>query len=195
MLRTRSPWWLATIASLAACTPARAPGETVMKPLEERRARGILVRVIENSGKPVKPGRTFTMAEGFKLVEDARIGGTPYGIAYITGEEREAAGEQLPKYDPESALLRILRPADGAIVLVLHDLAYKFDARGDDDATSVTAEKTFERDVGDFLENVVATGAGQDKPRKSTPPASEEPAAKPTPTPGVDDANDGSPSP
>jgi hypothetical protein len=136
-----------------------------MKPLEERRARAIVARVIEESGKSPKPGRTFEMAGGYKLIEDARIGGSPYGIAYITEEEREAAGEQLPRYDPDSTVLRIVRPSDGAVVLVLHDLAYRFDARGDDNATAVTAEKTFERDVADFMVNVVATGAGRQKPK------------------------------
>lgn len=140
-----------------------------MKPLEERRARAIFARVIEASGRSAKPGRTFELADGFRLVEDVRIGDGPYGIVYVTEEEREAAGEQLPRYDPESSLLRIVRPSDGAILLVLHDVAYRFDARGDDTATAVTAEKTFERDVADFLENVVATGAGRPKAKRQGP--------------------------
>ncbi len=135
-----------------------------MRTLEERRARAVIERVVEEHGSMAKPGRTFELSNGFRLKEEVRIGEGPYGVAYITEEERAEAGRILPKYDPQNSALRVLHPSEDAIVLLLHDQAYRFDPSGGETATAVAAEKTFERDVSDFIVNVVATGAGRRKP-------------------------------
>jgi hypothetical protein len=156
--------WLFGLVLAVGCSGPKAPVNTERKPLEERRARAVIERVAEEHGSTAKPGRTFELSNGFRLMEEVRLGDGPYGVAYITAEERSEAGRALPKYDPENTALRVLHPSEDAIILVLHDEAYRFDPTGADLAdTAVTAEKTFERDVADFIVNVVATGAGRRK--------------------------------
>lgn len=165
---------LAASLALAACAPPAAPASVALKPLEERRAAAVIARVLEEHGAKPNKGRTFELGGGFRLKEEARVGEGPYGVAYVTAEERDEAAAQLPKYDPESTTLRILHPTPDAIVLVVHDLAYRFNPDGTDTATAVTAEKTLERDVADFMVNVVATGAGRKKAEKATAPRAAE---------------------
>jgi hypothetical protein len=125
----------------------------------------------------VEAGRSFDLGDGFVLREDVRIAGGPYGVAYITPEEREAAGKKLPRYNPESGALSISTPAEDAVVLILHDVAYRFDASGQSTTeTPVAAESAVSRDVGDFLVHVVVPGKGRPARRTETPPPGEKAA-------------------
>jgi len=148
----------------------------VLKSLEERRAQAAAARAVEAQGMRVEPGRSFDLGDGFVLKEDVRIAGGPYGIAYITPEERETAGKKLPRYNPDSGALALSTPAEDAVVLILHDSAYRFDASGQSTtATPVAAESAVARDVGDFLVHVVGPGKGRAARRPE--PASDEKAA------------------
>ncbi len=155
------PWGLLLVL---ACAPPTVPTTGELRPLEERRARAVIERVIGEHGSQPKSGRTFELSNGFILKEEVRIGDGPYGVAYITGEEQKSAADMLPKYDPENMALRLVHPSEQAIILILHEQAYRFDSAGGVTNTAVTAEKKFERDVSDFIVNVVATGAGRRKP-------------------------------
>ena len=57
-----------------ACAPAKGP-ETVLKPLEERRARAIIEDAIRRAGMEPTPPKVITLKrQEAKLSEDMRIG-------------------------------------------------------------------------------------------------------------------------
>jgi hypothetical protein len=135
-------------------------GDTELRPLEEHRARGIIEDAIVSNGmKPARP-RVVTVS-GKELTLDMAIEGRPYGVAYITRDEQQTLADVLPARDPESDQLRLVKGHDGAVVLVVWEVDYRFDQGSDHSATVVTAERKLKRDVSDFLIHVVKAGKGQ----------------------------------
>ena len=141
------------LACLPGCEDAKAP-VVIMRPLEERRVHGLIERVIGENGAAPRPGRSFEMGK-FTLREVARVGDSPYGVAYVTADDLKDAGNQVPPFEPDRTDLRLVRPDENAIVLVLYAEAYRYDVGEEHSATVVTAEKTLERDVSDFMVHVV----------------------------------------
>jgi hypothetical protein len=149
------------IAPVAACSGAQGPPDSVLKPLEERRARAIIEQgLLESGARPVAP-RTLNLADGSKLVEDMAIEGGTYGIAYITTTEESQMSPALPKRDPESDQLQLVRAGEDAIVLLLWEQNYRFDAGSEHTATALTAERKLKRDVEDFVLHYVQQGKRQ----------------------------------
>ncbi len=151
---------LPLVAALGAagCDDAKAPA-VVLKPLEERRAHAIIERVVNENGGRAHPGRDLNLG-GWTLREDAVVGDGPYGVAYLTDDEVKDSKGQIPPYEPERQELRLVRPGD-AIVLVLYADAYRYDVGEEHSATIVTAEKTMERDISDFIVHVVKMDKGR----------------------------------
>ncbi len=144
--------------SLMGCAGAQQ-GATQLKPLEERRARAIIEAAIVDSGaQPARP-RVVTVSTGATLTLDMAIEGGPYGVAYVTRDEQASLAGQLPARNPESDQLRVMRGAN-AIVLVVWEVDYRFDASAEHSATAVTAERKLKRDVSDFVNQFVNGGKG-----------------------------------
>jgi hypothetical protein len=144
-----------------ACSPAAGP-DTVLRPLEERRARAIIEEAIKAGGLAPTPPRIIKLrANDGELSEDMRIGEGPYAVAYITaGEEKKLAG-LIAARDPDTQDLRLEQGRDGEIVLIVWAQNYRFDQGHDHTATAVTAERKLRRDVADFIEHVVKPGKGR----------------------------------
>lgn len=134
--------------------------DTQLKPLEERRARAVIEMAIVDSGaQPARP--RVVMVEGKEIALDMAIAGGPYGVAYITRSEQAALAGVLPPRDPQSDQLRLVRGANGEVVLVVWEVDYRFDEGREHSATAVTAERKLKRDVSDFVTHVVKPGKGQ----------------------------------
>lgn len=163
MRRRRLVLGLSAVAGLAfvGCGPPETPASRVLRPLEVRRARAIIEHELQRAGSPARPGRSFELEHGYRLREDAQIGAGPYGIAYVSREEAALAGPALPKRDAEATKLRLLRPTSDAIVLLLFQDSYRYDAGDEVTAPVIAAEKMLARDVADFLVHVVKMGASR----------------------------------
>ena len=129
-----------------------------MRTLDETRTRSLITEAIRAAGyRPAAP-REHPLPGAKKLRADIRLEGTPYGIAYVTKAEAAALDTSLPAYQMDAEQLRLLRPSEGAIVLVLYAEAYRYDI-GQTHATNVTtAENKLKRDVSDFVHHVVKPG-------------------------------------
>ena len=148
-------------AQFLGCAGAQQ-GATQLKPLEERRARAIIESaIVDNGSQPARP-RIITIANsGAELTLDMAIEGGPYGVAYVTREEQQRLAGKLPPRDPESDQLRLVKGQDGAVVLVVWEVDYRFDESTEHTATAITAERKLKRDVSDFVNHVVKPGKGQ----------------------------------
>jgi len=148
-----------SMASVVGC--ASAPHRAAeLKPLEERRARAIIEKAILDSGsKPQQPRVVKVNAR--ELTMDMAIAGGPYGVAYITRAEAKQLGDVLPRRDPDSDQLRLVRGEDGAVVLIVWEVDYRFDFSSSHSATAVAAEGKLKRDVADFVQHVVKPGKGR----------------------------------
>ena len=129
-----------------------------MRSLDETRTIALLNDTIRAAGHQAAPPREHTLADGKKMREDAHIPGSPYGIAYVTQNEAKALGKALPAYQPDSSQLRLIRPSQEAVVLVLYADAYRYDIGETHATNATTAENRLKRDVSDFLHHVVKTG-------------------------------------
>jgi len=161
IVKTRIGLLAALLAAPASgCTEPNTSAAIIMRSLEERRANSIVGQAIEVSGERPKAGRTLKV-DGGELQEDFLIGGGPYGIAYLTEEELAKLGDAIPKHDPNSEQLRLIRPSDDAIVLVLYHHQYRYDAGDAHSVSVVTVEMKLEKDVVDFMTHVVKQRAHQ----------------------------------
>ena len=139
----------------AACTPPKAPASQVMKSIEERRARAVIEQVIARQGFPPQSGRVVKLRGDVTLTEELAVQGTAYGVAYLTAVEAEKLADAVPRYNPDSQQLRLVRGQQHEVVLVLYEQAYQYDAGGTHSKTAVTAERKLQRDVEDFMMHVV----------------------------------------
>ncbi len=151
---------LGVVAVLVFAAGCGEPSSAVsmMRTLEQRRAQAIIEKALTQNGVNPRPGRTFKLEGGDSLREDFSVPSSPYGIAYITEDEATKLAKALPKRDIGSKL-RLFRPNKSDIVLLLYQDNYKFDIGGKHSATALTAEKTLDRDVTDFVLHVVKQGA------------------------------------
>jgi hypothetical protein len=146
---------LAAASALAGCSGGQARPSSVLKPIEERRARGLIEQALSDNGMRPKQGRVVDLPGGTKLVEEMAIDGEVYGVAYVTAQEAAQLGDAVPAYQADNDQLRLVQGSGGAIVLVLYEQNYRYDA-GDEHSTNIiTAEKKLSRDVSDFVVHVV----------------------------------------
>lgn len=149
---------IVSLVGMSACGPPSAAPTPVMRTLDETRTRSLITEAIRGAGYRPAPPREHPLPGARKLRADIRIDGTPYGIAYVTKAEATVLDTSLPAYQADAEQLRLLRPSEGAIVLVLYAQAYRYDI-GQTHATNVTtAENKLKRDVSDFVHHVVKPG-------------------------------------
>jgi hypothetical protein len=139
----------------AACSGAQDRPTTAMKPIEERRARGVIERALLDSGARPAQGRVVSLVSGGEVVEDLALDGETYGIAYLTEGEQKKLHPNVPSYVIDDDQLRLVRGVDGAITLLLYEQAYHYDAGDTHETTALTAERKLSRDVADFVLHVV----------------------------------------
>ena len=145
------------VATLA-CSGSQTGPETVLKPIEERRARAVIEEAITSAGMQPKAPRVLKLNDGSELSEEMGIEGGPYGIAYVTSIEEKKLGSSIPERDPRGDQLRLVQASGGAVVLLIYQLNYRYDAGDTHTASIVTAERKLKRDVHDFLTHVVKQG-------------------------------------
>jgi len=116
------------VGGAAACSGGQAKPETVLKPIEERRARRVIEEAIRKSGMTPRAPRVIKLSSGADLSEDIGIDPGPYGVAYISSIEANKLGASIPQRDPKGEQLRLVQGSGGAIVLVVWELNYRYDA-------------------------------------------------------------------
>lgn len=148
--------WAAACALLvSACGagPAKAPNPT--EPLDELRARELIISALRDEKEQGELGRTLSVGQGKSLAVDVGVAGKKQGIAYVTESERLDLGSLIPPYDIGNNALRVVRDLvdPDTVVLLLHDTAYLADDQvgTDREVTGVMAERKLQRDVRDFL--------------------------------------------
>lgn len=151
----RASRWLVFGGVVVACSSGGAQSPAPKEPLPERRAREVIAQAIHESGARPQ-GKSLIVVKGGKRLEvDVGVVGRGYGVAYVSGSERNALGDSIPAYDVGSSSLHLLRDLDqpDKVILVLHDLAYVADEQlgTDREKTGIAAELKLRRDVKDFL--------------------------------------------
>ncbi len=127
------------------------------QPLDEHRAVQLINEAFRDEHEHPVLGGSLPLSETRALHVDVNAQNRKYGVAYVTGQERELLGPMLPPRDPAMGdalqLVSGLGPDDNARVLVLEDGDYVFDEHGPkaNEASSLTAEAKLKRDVRDFL--------------------------------------------
>jgi len=148
---------LSTIATLAVvlsgCSGASAVTRPDMRDLDERRAVLVIQSAIQDNGEHPGPGKDVTMSNGEVLHVDVTVGGTPYGVAFVTEREATTLGSALPPRR-RSDELRLIRPEQNVILLLYQD-GYQYDVADTHAATAVTAENKLTKDIADFVLRVV----------------------------------------
>lgn len=144
----------AVIGSALSGCAASAPPAVALKPLDHRRALGLIERAIRTNGEQPVVGRTVKLRDGTPLQESFAIAASPYGVVYVTEEQATRLAGALPARNPDNEKLT-LHPSENAITLVLYQDTYRYDTGEAHTVTAVTAENQLQKDVTDFIHHVV----------------------------------------
>jgi hypothetical protein len=148
-------WLFMFLFGAAACGGSQSQGGSVIRPLEERRARALIEEALLAGGvTPARP-RSVELPSGSDLIEDMAVESTKYGVAYLTRLEQTALGAAVPAFDPNKLDLTLARGGDGEVVLLLYEQAFEYDAGADHTTNIVTIERKLKRDVTDYVLHVV----------------------------------------
>jgi hypothetical protein len=137
----------------SACGGAVTSARPDMRTLEEGRAVLVIQQAMNANGTTPDPGRDVPLPNGNTLHVDVIVGGTGYGVAFLTPQAVQKIGSALPPRRNADEM-RITRLGDVS-VLLLYDDAYQYDAGETHTATAVAAERKLTKDVGDFITRVV----------------------------------------
>jgi len=148
---------LAVIGSSASCggDPARAP--TILRPLDEPHAVAVMARVFRELGLAPVRNRViqFGASGGNTLTLDIAAKDRRFGIAYITWQDADKLGDDLPKRADPDAIL-VVHGAGGdddvhAALLFAADYMQD-DLSGDQHtSTAIAAEQKLELATRDIL--------------------------------------------
>jgi hypothetical protein len=160
-----APAALAALALAAACGPAprpRAPSEAELRSMTEAHALELVAEVLDERGTAHESGWAIDIGYDAPLGIDLHLTGTPFGIEWVSAQDRERVGDRIPSPAP-GGQLRVLPGADenaDASVLILDAGTYRYDPdreRVERGAAGVReVESRLRRDVVDFLEYVRA---------------------------------------
>jgi len=144
---------LALVLGTTACGAARTTPRSDMRPLEDGRATLVIQQAIEANGSKPEPGRDVPSPSGAMLHVDVMVGGTSYGVAFLTAQDVQKLGSALtPRRSPDE--MRITKLGDVS-VLLLYDDAYEYDAGETHTVTAVAAERKLSKDIADFITRVI----------------------------------------
>lgn len=147
---------LAAIGSAAGCggDPAKAP--TIMRPLDEPHAVAVMARVFRELGlDPVRNRIIQFGANGETLTLDIAARSRRFGIAYITWQDADKLGDDLPRrHDPDAIIVVHGTGGDDDVhVALLFAADYMQDDLSGDQHTStaIAAEQKLELAARDVL--------------------------------------------
>lgn len=143
---------LALALAAAGCS-GQKKANVALQPIDNGRALALIERVITSSGRKAQPGRSFKLQE-LDFREAFYIDGV-YGIAFLTEQDAVKYEKVLPPRNLQPGQLRLFRPAENAIVLLLYQDKYRYDSGEAHTVTVTTAEVELEKDVADYVEQVV----------------------------------------
>ena len=130
-----------------------------MRSLEQGRAVLVIQEAVHGNGVKPEAGRDVTLPNGVAMHVDVMVGGTSYGISFLTPQIVERLGSSLtPRRSADE--MRISRLGDVS-VLLLYDDAYQYDAGETHTVTAVAAERKLGKDVADFITRVVKAQEGR----------------------------------
>ena len=136
-----------------ACGGAGTPARPDMRTLEDGRAVLVIQQAMQENGTKPEPGRDVPLPNGSPLHVDVMVGGTGYGVAFLTPQDVKKIGSALPaRRNAEE--MRITRLGEVS-VLLLYDDAYQYDAGETHTATALAAERKLAKDIGDFITRVI----------------------------------------
>ncbi|MGO9838192.1 MAG: hypothetical protein ACLP1X_28755 [Polyangiaceae bacterium] len=149
---------LAAVATLAAvgCGSAPPSAPTILRPIDEPHAVAIMARVFRELGlEPVRHRVIKFGANGTELVLDIAAKERRFGIAYITWQDAEKLGDDLPKRrDPDAIIIvRGTGEDDDAHAALLFAADYMQDDLSGEQhtATAIAAQHKLELATRDIL--------------------------------------------
>jgi hypothetical protein len=144
------------VAMSAGCAPPASKTANPTKPISERRALDVIARAVKKAKLKAVDGRDI-VTDGGDVHIDVAVDDHQFGVVYLTDNDRANSDtSRLPRREGKSNKLLVARgigKATGAVVLILYDTDYLYDDQvGEEhEQTAITAERTLERDVTDFL--------------------------------------------
>jgi hypothetical protein len=155
----RSVWLsLAAVAALAAVACGGAPpnAPTILRPIDEPHAVAIMARVFRQLGlEPVRHRVIKFGASGTDLVLDIAAKERRFGIAYITWQDADKLGDELPKRRDPDAIIVVHGSGedDDAHVALLFAADYMQDDLSGEQhtATAIAAQNKLELATRDIL--------------------------------------------
>jgi hypothetical protein len=143
------------MALLGGCGGNQAKTPNPTRPLDERRAIEVIRQaVIAESAEPAPP-REVTLVNGSVLRVDVSIQNKEFGIAYITVNDAQKLGNNIPPPNKKDERLRLARAGDeGEVrIVLLYQENYLYDdlAGESHEQTAISAEKSLARDAQDFI--------------------------------------------
>jgi hypothetical protein len=142
---------LAALAGGCADDPPRAPH--LMHPIPEDRARELIARTFREAGVAPEVNRYVRLGKDDKRVRlEIAAAGHMFGVAYLTADDWEKAGDALPPHSRNDSLV-VATGEGGTKILCLFASDYGEDDQTGNErrATTIAADRRLERDVRDFL--------------------------------------------
>jgi hypothetical protein len=131
--------------------PAQAPH--MMHPIPQDRARELIAQTFRQAGVAPEVDRFVHVGRDEKRVRlEVAAAGHKFGVAYLTAEDWEQAGDALPPHSKTDSLV-VATGEGGTKILCLFASDYGEDDQTGDErrATTIAADRRLERDVRDFL--------------------------------------------
>ena len=161
--------WLAMAMALALCVLGGACGSSseqgrtpttpkrALRSMPEARALELIDGWLTEAAWIGRPGWIVPLAEHADLEVDLRLGGSRFGVEWVSGADRERYGSALPAPAP-AGQLRLFTSPDGSQVLILDHEVYRSAREGTLDRTLVLSdsELRLRRDVLSFLAHVAS---------------------------------------
>jgi hypothetical protein len=143
-------------ASAPRAEPAHAES-LVLSQLTEREAISIVDRLLLEQRQQPVTGWRVRLPRRAQLDVDVRLGDSPFGVEWVSRQDRALLGSNLPEPDP-SGQLRVVRgeaAREPALILLLDDRSYRLvrgaDAQGSDEDERALEDR-LRQDLRDFIE-------------------------------------------
>ena len=144
-----------SVALLSGCGNSTAKTPNPTRPLDERRALEVIRQAMIAEGAEPAASRDVTLVNGSVLHVDVSVQNKEFGIAYITVDDAQKLGKNIPPPNKKDERLRLARAGnDGEVrIVLLYQENYLYDDLAGEvhEQTAITCEKSLARDVQDFI--------------------------------------------
>ena len=144
-----------SLALLSGCGNGEAKSPNPTRPLDERRALEVIRQAMISEGAEPAPPRDVTLVTGSVLKVDVSVQNKEYGVAYITVDDAQKLGKNIPPPNKKDERLRLARAGtDGEVrIVLLYQENYLYDDLAGEahEQTAIATEKSLARDVQDFI--------------------------------------------